>query len=77
MDPNAALRMMIEHMAEGERDGALDAMDALRDWLMGGGFLPEEAAQELVSSGRRETVFRITRQVRHRLDEIDAEASQP
>lgn len=72
MDPDALLNTMIEHMAEGERDGALDALDALRDWLMGGGFLPERQAEKMVGAARRETVARITAEVRVKLDEIDA-----
>lgn len=72
MDPNAALRAMIEHMAEGERDGALDVLDALRDWMIGGGFMPEEAAREFAAGGRKEVVRRITEEVRAKLDEVDA-----
>lgn len=48
MDPNAALKEMVEAFARGERDEGLDALDNLRDWLMGGGFLPETEAQRLV-----------------------------
>jgi hypothetical protein len=72
MDPNAALMAMIQHMAEGERDGALDALDALRDWLIGGGFLPEKAARDLTEDAHRATIHRITAEVREKLDEIDA-----
>jgi len=72
MDPNAALRVMLEHMAEGDRDGTFDVMDALRDWMIGGGFMPEEAARALLEGARRETVHRLTSAVRGKLDEIDA-----
>ena len=72
MDPNATLRMMVEHMAEGERDGALDALDTLRDWLMGGGFLPEKAAEDMTAGARSEAVQRLTVSIRAQLDEIDA-----
>lgn len=48
MDPNVTLRKMLEHMAAGERDDALDSLDALRDWLMGAGFMPEKSARELL-----------------------------
>lgn len=72
MDPNATLIQMLEHMAEGERDGAMDALDVLRDWLIGGGFMPEKAARDLVADARKETVRRITAEVREKLDEIDS-----
>jgi len=71
MDPNATLRQMLEHMAEGERDGALDALDVLRDWLMGGGFLPEQAAQDVTEGLESDRLPRLTRGVQARLDEID------
>jgi hypothetical protein len=71
MDPNVVLRAMIEHLAEGERDGALDALDTLRDWLMGGGFLPEQAARELAGEGRQGVVRRLSSEVQQRLDEVD------
>lgn len=71
MDPNAALLVMIEHMAEGERDGALDILDALRDWMIGGGAMPERAARELAASGRREAIKRLTKELHHEFDEID------
>lgn len=71
MDPDETLRVMLEHMAEGERDGALDALDILRDWLMGGGFLPEKAAAETVAGMRREAIKCILEEVREKLDEVD------
>ena len=48
MDPNAALREMVEAFARGDRDEGLDRLDGLRDWLMSGGFVPEEAAVKFV-----------------------------
>ena len=72
MDPDATLIQILEHMAEGERDGAMDALDTLRDWLIGGGIMPEKTARDLVAGGRKEAVHRITGEVREKLDEIDA-----
>ena len=71
MDPNTTLRQMLEHMAEGERDGALDAQDCLRDWLLGGGFLPEQTAQDVADGLEADLIPRLTRGVRARIDEID------
>jgi len=48
MDPNATLKLMVEAFARGERDEGLDALENLRDWLMSGGFLPEQAATDYV-----------------------------
>lgn len=75
MDPDATLIQILRHMAEGERDGALDALDALRDWMIGGGPMPEGAAQSLLSGARKETVLRITAEVRQKLDVLDREFS--
>ena len=72
MDPNMTLRTMLEHMAEGEREGALDALDCLRDWLMGGGFLPEQTAQDVADGLKADRLPRLIRGVRAKLDEIDA-----
>lgn len=78
MDPNAALIQMLRHMIEGERDGAMDALDALRDWLIGGGFMPEEAARKLIAhdEGRALLIQRLTAEVRTKLDEIDGLATE-
>jgi hypothetical protein len=76
MDPNAALKMMLEHMASGDRDGAFDVLDALRDWMIGGGFMPEQAARELTDADRKETVGRLVTEVRQKLDEIDKEMTR-
>lgn len=53
MDPNKALKLMVEAFARGERDEGLDALDGLRDWLMSGGFVPTEAAIELLGENPR------------------------
>ena len=71
MDPNATLLQLLEHIAEGERDGAMDALDTLRDWLIGGGFLPEKAAKDLTEGLDRDRIRRLTAAVRDALDELD------
>ena len=73
MDPNATLKVMLEHMAEGDRDGALDALDVLRDWMMGGGFMPERMAEEMVEAHAADRLRRMTTRVRERLDGADGE----
>jgi hypothetical protein len=40
MDPNAALRDIIEAVAQGDRDALLEHLEALYDWLRNGGFMP-------------------------------------
>lgn len=73
MDPNATLKAMLEHMAEGDRDGALDALDVLRDWMMGGGFMPERMAEEMVEAHALDRLRRMTARLRERLDGADGE----
>ena len=71
MDPNAILIQILEHIAEGERKGAMDALDVLRDWLLGGGVMPEKAARSFFNWSRQETILRLTGEIREKLDEID------
>ena len=40
MDPNAALRLLLWALADGDRDEAIDAAEALSEWLRKGGFMP-------------------------------------
>lgn len=40
MDPNAALRLLLEALAEHDRAAAVEALETLREWLLNGGFLP-------------------------------------
>jgi hypothetical protein len=72
MDPNETLMVMLEHMAEGDRDGALDALDVLRDWMMGGGFMPERVAEEMVEAHALDRVRRLTTRLREQMDGVDA-----
>ena len=53
MDPNKALKLMVEAFARGDRDDGLDKLDGLRDWLMSGGFVPDKAATELIGENPR------------------------
>lgn len=41
MDPNATLARLESALAEGDLDGARDALSDLADWLARGGFPPE------------------------------------
>ena len=41
MDPNAALRLLMEALEDKDREAAVEAMDALRQWINRGGFLPD------------------------------------
>jgi hypothetical protein len=72
MDPNETLMVMLQHMAEGDRDGALDALDVLRDWMMGGGFMPERVAEEMVEAHALDRVRRLTTRLREQMDGVDA-----
>jgi hypothetical protein len=72
MDPNETLTVMLQHMAEGDRDGALDALDVLRDWMMGGGFMPERVAEEMVEAHALDRVRRLTTRLREQMDGVDA-----
>jgi hypothetical protein len=58
MDPNAALKQMVEAFARGDRDEGLDRLDGLRTWLMGGGFVPEEAAIKFVGEPDRRVLVK-------------------
>lgn len=48
MDPNAALKQMVEAFARGDRECAMDSLYALQDWITEGGFIPQMGAQELM-----------------------------
>jgi len=41
MDPNVSLNDLLEAFQEGDRDNAIDAMDALVGWLEKDGFMPK------------------------------------
>lgn len=41
MDPQAALYELLEAIEDGDREKALDHLDALHGWIKGGGFLPD------------------------------------
>ena len=58
MDPNTALKEMVEAFARGDKDEGLDRLDGLRDWLMSGGFLPEEAAIRFVGERDRRVLVK-------------------
>lgn len=40
MDPNAALRTLLDALDAHDRATAIEALEALREWLLAGGFLP-------------------------------------
>jgi len=42
MDPDACLRRFVEACHAGDAEEAVDAIDDLRDWIAGGGFLPRK-----------------------------------
>lgn len=41
MDPNKALSNLFTALARGEREDALDALEALEGWISKGGFMPQ------------------------------------
>jgi len=41
MDPNQCLMFILEDMESGDRDGTIDNLENLLDWVKKGGFLPE------------------------------------
>ena len=40
MDPNAALRQLLWALVDDNRDGAIEAAEAIAGWLRRGGFMP-------------------------------------
>lgn len=41
MDPNATLEMFFESYVNGDKDGCIDAMTDLAEWVGNGGFPPD------------------------------------
>lgn len=42
MDPNATLNELFDAFANGNRSGATTALIELTDWLLAGGFMPDD-----------------------------------
>lgn len=45
MDPNAAVKMLLLALADEDSEQAIDSLDAIKGWILKGGFPPKVTVQ--------------------------------